>query len=380
METPRKKENYEHYKTPSPVKEDSPRNKDTGNSNRGHKHKGINFNIAVTPSTTTEDGKSKNQTNIKEEVTGGLVEGNKSVMEEQSSNAVPAAIKKLRYEVPLPPEEQLANLTIEEQTSLLALKEMSVVYLKDSINQLTRKLDKSEEEVHKLREVIQRSLYKEVTPKYAKEGEQTKGGRARQVSNPRDEAVANTQNKSRRKGRMSSGGDVTSKDEPVQSQGQTPQSSPQGSHSIWSNISKPLNLLQQFDTMLQNDIEKLLLQDSPDSPADGELKPADTNVNIEGKRQNDRGLDKLKSSKVRDKNHSQDTSDTNGREEKNEHRQARGEQVHDDFFHAVSSSVWSFVNDVKANMMSYGDEDQSRSSRQLRPHPPQNYTDQKKLD
>lgn len=379
METPRKKETHELYKTPSPpAKEDSPKNREARGSNRSHKHKGINFNIAVTPSTTTEDGKSKSQINSREKEASGSVEGDKSKVEEQSNNAVPAAIKKLRYEVPLPPEEQLANLTIEEQTSLLALKEMSVVYLKDSINQLIRKLEKSEEEVHKLREVIQRSLYKEVTPKYTKEGEDTKGARPRQVSNPRDEAVANTQNKSRRKSKLSSGGRATSMDEQLQSEEQTQQSSAQGSHSIWSNIAKPLNLLQQFDTMLQNDVEKLLLQDSQDSPADGTMK-ADTNASSERRINNDKRMDILRGSKMRDRNHFQDLSERNGGQDNNEHSQASDQKVPDDFLQTVSSSVWSFVNDVKANMMSYTDGNQSHLSQQLRPHPPQNY-DQKKLD
>lgn len=375
MESGKEKEQDGADNTSSPIMELNSKSWETGGGNRGHKHKGINFNIAVTPSKNAEHGRQENRTNYKEGTSSTFNEAGETGLEEKSNVQVPATIKKLRYDVPLPAEEQLINLTIEEQTSLLALKEMSVVYLKDSINQLTKKLDKSEEEVHKLREVIQRSLYKEVTPRYSREGEHFKSGRARQVSNPRDEAVANTQNKNRRKNRLSSGGGATVMDDAVQNEGESEKDSTKDGHSIWNNISKPLNLFQLLDNVLQRDVEKLLLLNNQDSPSKNTSKSYSA-LN------SDRRADILIGSKVRNKSDFHGAPYTIGGQENEKEETTKGQHAQDDFLHSVSSSIWSFVNEVKTNVMSYSEEVQSEtgSPQRSRTRIMRNEGDPKKFD
>ncbi|KAK6454862.1 topoisomerase I damage affected protein 11 [Scheffersomyces xylosifermentans] len=172
--------------------------------------------------------------------------------------------EELRYDMPLPSVEHLVTLDIDEQLRLLALKEMSVVEIKDSISEMNNKLSKHEKEVHKLREIIQRSLYKELTGAASNTATALPGqapeGRQRQNSNPRDEAIASTKNHTRRISLSSTSNPSLSPQKPSGGSTQSPEASASGpSSKLWSNLAKPLNLLQQFDTMLQNEFEKSLM-------------------------------------------------------------------------------------------------------------------------
>lgn len=105
------------------------------------------------------------------------------------------------------------GLDIDDQLRLLALKEMSIVEIKDSIGNLTSKLQRNENELHSLREVIQRSLYKELNSSSSKLKKETLSNGfvtrpQRQNSNPREEAIASTKNRSRRRTLSSSSSSV----------------------------------------------------------------------------------------------------------------------------------------------------------------------------
>ena len=80
-----------------------------------------------------------------------------------SESDFPNTNQNLRYDVPLPSQDKLIAMDIDEQLRYLALKEMCIVELKDNINNLNNKLKHHNKELHKLREIIQRSLYKELS-------------------------------------------------------------------------------------------------------------------------------------------------------------------------------------------------------------------------
>lgn len=215
-------------------------------------------------------------------------------------------------ETVLPSTEQLLHLGMDEQLRLLALQEMNVVEIKDHIANLETKLKKHEAELHRLREVIQKSLYKEMA--------------VGNDSEPRDAAVRST----RRRRTLSLGkapiidpqGTVHTEDKalapplvltsvPSGSAGahSKPRSSVPGSSSIWSNLSKPLNLIQQFDTMLQTEFERSLAP---------QVSPRRLEESFSG------GSSPLKSKS----------------------------QLYEDKISTVSLSIWSFVSDVRTNVMS----------------------------
>lgn len=142
---------------------------------------------------------------------------------------------------------------------------MCVVEIKDHITNLNNKLNEHQKELHHLREIIQRSLYKELSTgnSLAKATET----RPRQNSNPRDEAIART-----RRRRSSLFNDHHNKDfvtPPINdttTNNTTPATvtttaNPESTSRIWSGLSKPLNLIQQFDTLIQNEFEKSLLSE-----------------------------------------------------------------------------------------------------------------------
>lgn len=215
-------------------------------------------------------------------------------------------------ETALPSTEQLLHLGMDEQLRLLALQEMNVVEIKDHIANLETKLKKHEAELHRLREVIQKSLYKEMA--------------AGNDSEPRDAAVRST----RRRRTLSLGkapiidpqGTVHTEDKatappqaltsvPPGSAGAhtNPRSSVPSSSSIWSNLSRPLNLIQQFDTMLQTEFERSLAP---------QVSPRRLEDSFSGG-----------SSPLKDKS-----------------------QLYEDKISTVSLSIWSFVSDVRTNVMS----------------------------
>lgn len=170
------------------------------------------------------------------------------VAEDTQANTLPRPEPLLIGDAPIPLMDQLASLDIDEQLRLLAFKEMSVVEIKDNISLLTQSLERHEKEIHKVREVIQRSLYRELNL----------GGSTSE--NPHDEAVASTKNRSRRRTLSASNPNPIQPPPPavVAPQSNSSTNYDKRNLKLWSSISKPLNLLQQFDTMLQSEFERSL--------------------------------------------------------------------------------------------------------------------------
>lgn len=392
-------------KTPSPVKEDHKqplnllkrRNTPSSRSN-SVRSKGIGLNLAVSP-VSISPSQQQNQTQTQQHLllqlpalannantnasnnssAGTVHRRNKSNSSTSHLPQVPESSvsspnlsapqnpgEDWKYDIPLPAMRDLMNLDIEEQLRLLALKEMSIVEIKDSISSLNTKLNNSEKELHKLREVIQKLLYNELNS--------NKGGRPRQDSNPRDEAIASTKRSRRRT--LSLNQDKDSQDGLVVSEMEQPETSSKGgdrSSSIWSNLSKPLNLIQQFDTMLQNEFERSLIpQNQPHQTGSGytnsHLQPNRKDHNPRLSEDSNSSSSSIpsplkgKSTKNDQINLDQFIEEgglTNGI---NENSRARGRN-RDDMMQAVSSSLWSFVNDVRTNVMnSLNDEDESTNT------------------
>lgn len=240
----------------------------------------------------------------------------------------------LKYNLELPSDEHLASLEIDDQLKFLALKEMGIVELKDKISQLNLILHKSETDLHRLRELIQRSLYKEMNVGYGGASKQV-----RQTSNPREEAIASTKNRTRR--RTLSSSNSPSKYLPVSGQSELDSKS-----RLWSNLSKPLGFIQQLDTMLQNEFEKSLMpqQNSKAQPRTSE----------------DSNSSPLRS---RSKNNNVDLpTEWSPLRSLLPQRATRNPE---EMFQAVSSSIWSFVNDVRENMLPPREEQESEKEKEL---------------
>lgn len=325
--------------TPSPTKHPSSTSSSKKLVSRSNstRNRGINLNLAVSPLSVASSPAPKKSS--LPQVTETSVPGS------------PSGPEDLKFDVPLPPMDHLLTLNIDDQLRLLALKEMSVVEIKDGINTLTQKLNNTEKDLHKLREVIQKSLYKELS----------QGSSAKPTSNPREEAIASTRIGARRRTLSSSSHNVPqiSTTEAVTS----PKNDKRLS-ALWSNLSKPLNMIQQFDTMLQNEFEKSLL---PDSTASSTANTSQKNRNDNTRQYHARKLSLGSTSRAR---HSEDSissssssapSPLKSRESNSkidlDHFFPHSESAYrtknqDDMLQSVSSSIWSFVNDVKSNMLS----------------------------
>lgn len=237
----------------------------------------------------------------------------------------PLGHQEFRYDVPLPLAEQLSTLDIDEQLRLLALKEMTVVEIKDCMTNMKAKLESTENDLHLLRQVIQRSLYKEMN---------LQKPRQRQTSNPREEALASMK-QGRRRSSSYAGLVGTSPRKSTESDREkepvlkatTPQTSDRLS-AIWSNFSKPISFIQNLDTMIQNEFEKSLAGDQhPITPLNSRAQKLRTEASDSPLKDKSTSLDGLESF----------PKHTDGRDE--------------DMFQAVSSSLWTFVNDMKTNMI-----------------------------
>lgn len=320
------------------------------------------------------------------------------------SSPIPSATEELKYDLPLPPTEQLLNLDIDDQLRLLALKEMSVVEIKDNITSLTNKLNRHEKELHKLREVIQRSLYKELSSQNDSSNNSL-GKHIRQNSNPREEAIASTRTGSRRRTLSSS----STHHIPTQqndtehnllspSQQNQPQFVLSNPHtinnsnktkrqsSLWSNLSKPLNLIQQFDSMLQNEFERSLVpSQQQQSTSDGIIPYHNKKPSVSESSSQNHNYSRNKPRKSEDSFSSTDssvpsplksksdsksnvnldqffppTSDILDMEDKERRLQFSKHKNSEDMMQTVSSSIWTFVNDVKSNVLSSLGEDDAQ--------------------
>lgn len=341
--------------------------------------KGINFNVAISPlainqtppslkgshrKTGSYDAKSVHLPKLPESSPGSST----------PDSPIPSALEELKYDLPLPLMDQLMGMDIDDQLRLLALKEMSIVEIKDSIGNLTSKLQRNEKELHSLREVIQRSLYKELNSSNPKLNKETQSNTnvtrpQRQNSNPREEAIASTKNRTRRRTLSSSSGGAA----PVllsQQPSQNPDKQVRRNSTLWSNLSKPLNLIQQFDSMLQHEFEKSMIpQQNFEAPSRAthshKSRHSEDSISSLGSissplNSRSRSFNEKPSNDELDQYFAQQSGISKG---KGDGLTLTGNHINsDDMLQAVSSSIWSFVNDVKTNVLSSLGDDEAPES------------------
>lgn len=342
--------------TPSPGKLDSiasiKSGKSTGRrstvSSKGPsaRAKGLNFNVAISPvvsvSSPPNESSQRNQSSNS---------GSHANFLNQSSS------DDLKYDLQIPLPEKLYNLDIEEQLRLLALKEMSIVETKDSISELTNRLRRYERELHQLREVIQRSLYREISAsgKDSLASYLTSSNSApqrRNSANPREEAIANTKSGGSRRRNIS----VSSIGRrSFEAESEAIQSNDNRKSKIWTNLSKPLTLIQQFDNMLQNEFERSLIPNYHTS------EEVDNRGHFPRSSQDSNSTSSSMLSPLKSKVDHSKSSITNldelNYDTTHDIVTPKAEHADDDMFQAVSTSLWSFVNDVKQNVLaSLGEE------------------------
>ncbi|CAI5759459.1 unnamed protein product [Candida verbasci] len=264
------------------------------------KNKGINIfavsPINTTPTTITSNNSPSNTQKRRSSITSPSL---------PQVSEIPTTTTSPNFDLPLPSHSELMKMEIDEQLRLLAFKEMLIVEIKDSINNLNQKLLSHESELHHLREVIQKSLYQELKTDQSQQKIKT---RQRQNSNPREEAIAAIGTRKR------SSSNQNDNDNEKESK-------------LWSGLAKPLNYLSQFDNMLQNEFEKSL-------------------INNEQKQHQSRlSEDSISSS-------GSASSPLRQKTRKAKAKQSQQSQSHDDMIQTVSSSIWSFVNEVKSNVLS----------------------------
>lgn len=263
-------------------------------SNTSSRSRGIGLNLAISPM-SIETGRSRKNSTL-------------SQVDSIPESLSPSSNK--TSDIQLPPMEEVIKLGVEEQLRLLAMKEMAMVELKDTIATLSNKLKHQERQTQKLRTIIQKSLYTEINL--------TQAGNSN-IDIKRDK-------------------------------------------SLWSNLSKPLHLIQQFDTMLQNEFERSLMpeveanQDSASSSS-SPLKGKSQDINFNGLDDNiyKDTYDKETDVKVTDDKeiYSKETYAQEYQKYKNSHNKEQ-----DDVLQSVGSSIWSFVNDVKSNVLNSINEDE----------------------
>lgn len=351
--------------TPSPGKLDSiasiKSGKSTGRrstvSSKGPsaRTKGLNFNVAISPAVST---------------TSPPVESSRRIQSSHSDSHAnylnQSSTDDLKYDLQIPLPEKLYNLDIEEQLRLLALKEMSIVETKDSISDLTNKLRRYERELHQLREVIQRSLYREINAsgKDTLASNLTSSNNApqrRNSANPREEAIASTKSGGSRRRNIS----VSSIGRrSFEAETEPHQSSDNRKSKIWTNLSKPLTLIQQFDNMLQNEFERSLIPNIPTS------EEVENRGHFPRSSQDSNSTSSSMLSPLKFKVDHSKSSITNldelNYDTTHDSVTPKAERTDDDMFQAVSTSLWSFVNDVKQNVLaSLGEEKHSINNTDL---------------
>lgn len=244
---------------------------------------------------------------------------------------------------------QLAKLTIDEQLRLLALKEMSLVELKDTIATLNHRLHLSEKELQRFRQTIQRNLFREmeVSAVHTRKPKKDK----------MEPVVANgAVNSAHRRSRSRSS---TRKQQPKvhhyaestlpQKQLQdidfanSPSEPPSIDHddessSLWSNISKPIAFIQNLEGMIQSEMERNIVHKSDESFR----SPRQFHQSSGNQAWTHDGEGAVASS------YSHAGSFETLREALTESIPFKDPEI---MLQSVSNSLWSFVNEVKQNVL-----------------------------
>lgn len=300
------------FKTPLP----RPPKLGDGLARSNSRSKGINLNT-VTPSPLKAfNVRSSSRTSAKPPLprsrSGGIPRRNARKLASSHQN--------FQYDFVLPLAEQLRGLDVDEQLRLLALKEMNVVEIKDMIANLNDKLALTEHDLRLLREVIQRSLYKEMKVHRPIRTTPSTGKTPLKAHPHAQRSHAHTTSA------------LGSELEPTDSKENQPP--PDRLSKIWSNLSKPITFIQQIDTMLLNEFEKSLTSHQQ-PPQQAKRSPDNHDYDADP-------------SPLKDKSNINSTQHTSSNYYL-QMLQASGNS--EDMFQAVSSSLWTFVNDMKSNMM-----------------------------
>lgn len=310
------------YETP-PSKEYHTRKKSVTKPSSG-RSKGINFNT-VSPYNATHNR------------TASIATSNSIESDLSASNARPSiASPEFQYDFALPSLNQLNSMDIDEQLRLLAMKEMTLVEINDRMNILRIKQDIVHSDIHQLREVIQRSLYKEMNF-------QQPAQRQRQVSNPREEALHSMKTGRRRS--------LSIHKLPTDLGSDSDRQEKQGS-SLWDNLSKPINFIHQLDNMLNSDMERYppgtrvnqprVLREQRRKNSSPQIHSPQSLLASEPSPLKSKSTESPEKLKV-DLDKYFPKSENTTHEYKPSHTE--------DMLQTVSSSIWSFVNDVKTNMI-----------------------------
>ncbi|KAG7665414.1 TDA11 [[Candida] subhashii] len=223
----------------------------------------------------------------------------------------------LKYEVELPPMGQLMAMDVDQQLRFLALKEMCIVEIKDRIQSLNNKLSTHENELHRLRKVVQRSLYAEVN------------------------GTANRQSKSTPQRHTNSADDTLRTPSPKQLRQSENSVMQNSSSAILNGLSKPLNMLQQLDNIISDGFEKSLLSDKENytyKQRTHRSRPSQDSTSSSGS-----SSSPLKSRSNR--------LPRNPQENPSPSELWDIKQSTDDMLQTVTDSMWSLFNDVKTNVL-----------------------------
>lgn len=164
--------------------------------------------------------------------------------------------------------KQLDKLSIDDQLRLLALKEMSLVELKDSIATLNAQLRLSEKELQRFRQMIQRNLFREMqiaavdSTALKKRNVQSNGSVSGSGSTRKPRSPSSNRKSSKAKSdadpprrnktdHSSEDKENTGTDDLISTL--PPEDST--SSTLWSNISKPMTFIQNLEGMIQSEME-----------------------------------------------------------------------------------------------------------------------------
>lgn len=154
-----------------------------------------------------------------------------------------------------------------EKLRMLAVKERRVVELNDQIRSLTAILEKEKKELVEIRQSVQTELYTNLASPQRQTSQATKS--------PQLAALEKLNGRARTRTNSLLGGVFSGPEATVQQKLQ--EESPSNKRlSMWDSLSKPLNLISQFDNMLQSEFEKISSGNAPgaqDQEAKSRLSP-----------------------------------------------------------------------------------------------------------
>lgn len=296
-------------------------------SKKDTQYKGFNLNLNL--SITPEGTPIKNVTNISGG--GGISKSTSgSPSKEDTSGGV---------DLILPSIERLLSMEIDDQLRLLALTEMNIVDVKDNIRKLQLKLQQQEQDVMKLRKIIQRSLYRELSTA--------------------QNALVTRPDLNRVKGTTST---LTS---PKSATTTNNNKSKELQSLIWAKLSNTINMVQQFDDKLLSEFENSLkLEAQPQKkPNDNKTSPIQHKNNFQGNslRSRSRTYSSSKSKKATTTTTRSPLKPFNTQSKSpvklipdnsaidTENYKLSGFDGAEELFESVQNSIWSFV---KTNVLS----------------------------